>query len=140
MISYPATFKFDTKDKVYYVEFPDLPGCQTYGETEVEAIHNAKEALTGYLESIDSRKLKIPNPSKLKGRTIKYISPEKNVSFAIWLKKNRELLGFTQKDIAAVLKVTYQTYQRFEDPVRSNPTLKTILRLEEVFEKELIKV
>jgi len=140
MISYPAIFKYDSKGKVYNVEFPDLPGCQTYGETEEDALKYGREALTGYLESIDIRKLRIPDPSILKGKNIKYISPDKNVSFAIWLKKNREVLGLTQKDIASRLKIAYQTYQRFEDPVKSNPTLKTIIRLEKVFNQELLKV
>lgn len=140
MISYPAQIKYNKTDKVYHVEFPDLPGCITYGETEEEAINYAQEVLTGFLESIDGRSIKIPEPSNLKGKNIKLILPEKNVSFAIWLKINREKMGYSQKDIASKLKVTYQTYQRFENPEKSNPTLKTIIKLEEVFNKELIKV
>jgi len=139
-ISYPAVFKFDLIDKVFNVEFPDLPGCITFGETEEKAISNAQEALTGYLESIDSRKLSIPEPSKIKGKNIKFITPEKNVSFAIWLKKNREKQGLSQKQIAAKLNIAYQTYQRFEDPHKSNPTLKNIIRLEEVFHENLLEV
>ena len=70
MIEYPAIIEFDTKDNGYNVSFPDLPGCCTCSDTLDEAIEYAKEALTGYLESIDSRKLKIPTPSKLKGENI----------------------------------------------------------------------
>lgn len=140
MISYPAHIKYDLKERVYYVEFPDLPGCQTYGETKEDALNNAREALTGYLESIDLRKLKIPKPSLIKNKGIHFISPNKNVSFAIWLKMNREKMGLTQADIASKLHVTCQTYQRFEDPVKSNPTLKTITRLEEVFKQELLHI
>ncbi|EOQ98274.1 hypothetical protein LEP1GSC195_1448 [Leptospira wolbachii serovar Codice str. CDC] len=139
-ISYPAIIKYSSKDKVFNVEFPDLPGCFTFGENENEAILNAQEALTGYLESIDSRKLNIPEPSKLKGKDIKFITPEKNVSFAIWLKKSREKQGLSQKQIAQKLNIAYQTYQKFEDPHKSNPTLKTIIRLEEVFHENLISV
>ena len=127
-------------ETLFIVEFPDLPGCQTYGETELEALNNAQEALTGYLMSIDSRKIKIPDPSELKGKNIQYIIPEKNVSFAIWLKKTREKAGLSQKDVAEKLNIAYQTYQKFEDPEKTNPTLKTMMRLEEVFEEELIKV
>ena len=87
MIEYPAIIEFDTKDNGYNVSFPDLPGCCTCSDTLDEAIEYAKEALTGYLESIDSRKLKIPTPSKLKGENIYNIRPEKKVGFAIWLKK-----------------------------------------------------
>ncbi len=139
-VFYPAIIKHNKQDNVFYVEFPDLPGCLTYGDSKEDAMKNAQEALTGYLESIDSRKLSIPEPSELKGRDIHLISPEKNVSFAIWLKKNREKQGFTQKQIARKLNIAYQTYQKFEDPHKSNPTLKTILRLEEVLQENLIQV
>ena len=139
-ITYPAIIKYSSKEKVFNVEFPDLPGCFTFGENQEEAISNAQEALTGYLESIDSRKLSIPEPSKLKGKDIKFIMPDKNVSFAIWLKKSREKQGLSQKQIAEKLNIAYQTYQKFEDPHKSNPTLKTILRLEEVFHENLISV
>ncbi|TGK88531.1 type II toxin-antitoxin system HicB family antitoxin [Leptospira bourretii] len=139
-ISYPAIIKYSSKDKVFNVEFPDLPGCITFGDNENEAILNAQEALNGYLESIDSRKLNIPEPSKLKGKNIKFITPEKNISFAIWLKKSREKQGLSQKQIAQKLNIAYQTYQKFEDPHKSNPTLKTIIRLEEVFHENLISV
>ena len=83
-ISYPAIIKFSSKDKVYNVEFPDLPGCTTYGDSEEEALKNAQEVLSGYLESIDSRKLCIPESSKIKGKDIHLITPEKKISFAIF--------------------------------------------------------
>ena len=67
MIQYPAKIKKDNDS--YNVEFPDLPGCFTYGNDLESALSNAKEALTGYLESIDLRKIKIPNPSTLRGKT-----------------------------------------------------------------------
>jgi|JI10StandDraft_1071094.scaffolds.fasta_scaffold1070311_1 antitoxin HicB len=139
-ISYPAIIKFNSKDKVFNVVFPDLPGCLTFGDTKDEAIKNAQEALTGYLESIDSRKINIPDSSKIKGKNIHLITPEKNVSFAIWLKKNREKKGLSQKQIARKLNIAYQTYQKFENPQNSNPTLKTIIRLEEVFHENLLLV
>jgi antitoxin HicB len=37
----------------YLAYFPALPGCNTWGVTYEEAIDNAREALTGYLESLD---------------------------------------------------------------------------------------
>jgi antitoxin HicB len=55
MISYPAIIKYDKADKNYLVEFPDLPGCVTFGRTLEEAKQNAEEALSGYLESIFDR-------------------------------------------------------------------------------------
>ena len=58
MICYPAVVEYDREDDMYNVAFPDLPGCLTFGDTIDDAKANAKEALSAYLESIDSRKLK----------------------------------------------------------------------------------
>jgi antitoxin HicB len=140
MIEYPAVISYDKEDDVYNVSFPDLPGCFTYGDSLEEAKIHAKKALTGFHESIDSRKLKIPKPSNPTGEAVFYIRPEKNVAFAIWLKQKREEKGFTQEQIAGKLGIAYQTYQRFEDPAKSNPTLKTITRLEEVLHEKVLQV
>ena len=68
------------------------------------------------------------------------IEPDRKVGFAIWLKKQREARGLSQSEVADKLGIAYQTYQRIEDPARSNPTLKIILKLEEVFHRRLVHV
>lgn len=45
---YPAIFHKD--EQGYWVEFPDLPGCNTQGDTIEEAYKMAKEALALYLD------------------------------------------------------------------------------------------
>ncbi len=60
---YPALFHVE--DGVYWVEFPDLTGCQTYGESLSETVMNAKEALEGYAISIMENKEKLPEPSDI---------------------------------------------------------------------------
>ena len=60
---YPAIFTFE--DGCYNVEFPDLEGCLTYGETIEEAFFNAKEALAGYSASVLERGLNLPKASAL---------------------------------------------------------------------------
>jgi antitoxin HicB len=140
MIAYPALFEYDEKEKVYNVRFPDLPGCFTYGGTIDEARAIAKEALTGYLQSVDARKMRLPDPSKLEGDEVFHIEPETPVAFAIWLRKRREALGLSQSDVAKKLGIKYQTYQRIESPSKTNPTLKTIMRVEKVFNQKLVKV
>jgi len=138
MIQYPAKI---TKDNdAYNVEFTDLPGCLTYGDDLDSALENAKEALTGYLESIDLRKINIPKPSTLKGKDVFYISPEKTVAFAIWMKLKRAEKGLTQKKAAELLKVNFQAYQKYEDVRKANPTLKTIEKIETVFESQIIAI
>ena len=46
----------------YWVEFPDLPGCLTQGDTLEEAYQYAKEALNLYLDD----KKTFNNPSYIK--------------------------------------------------------------------------
>lgn len=44
---YPAIFR--KEESSYWVEFPDLQGCHTYGSSINEAMAAAQEALSGYL-------------------------------------------------------------------------------------------
>ena len=137
ILTYPARIRHTAEDKSYLAEFPDLPGCLTEGATLEEAKQNAKEALTGYLSSVFERNLKIPDPSVLKGKNIYGIEPEPEVTVPILLRKLRETRKLTQGDIAKVLGISYQAYQRLEKPGKSNPTLKTLERLAKVFNKDL---
>ena len=60
-IYYPAVFH--EEDGAYWVEFPDLPGCLTQGESEQEALDMAKDALGLYLdENLDN--IKAPSACK----------------------------------------------------------------------------
>jgi predicted RNase H-like HicB family nuclease len=42
--------EFDPEAKRWSAVFPELPGCATAGDTEAEAIHNAREALALWFE------------------------------------------------------------------------------------------
>ncbi len=135
ILSYPAKIHFEGKK--YLVEFPNLQGCLTEGDTLEEAKRNAREALTGYLASIFEREIKIPEPSGIKGKNIYRIEPEPEVAVPVILRKLRETRKLTQGDIAKVLGISYQAYQRLEKPGKSNPTIKTLERLAKVFNKDL---
>lgn len=41
----------------YTIYVPALPGCVSQGETRDEALNNIKEAIEGYLESLEARGL-----------------------------------------------------------------------------------
>ncbi|MCL1997594.1 MAG: type II toxin-antitoxin system HicB family antitoxin [Turicibacter sp.] len=56
---YPAIFHIE--ENTYWVEFPDLIGCQSFGDTLDEAHENAKEALSAYLVTLFEQGKK-PNP------------------------------------------------------------------------------
>ena len=46
----------------YLAEVPELPGCMTAGETEIEALQNLREAMTGWLMTALAHGLPIPDP------------------------------------------------------------------------------
>ncbi|MBM6834102.1 type II toxin-antitoxin system HicB family antitoxin [Megamonas hypermegale] len=69
---FPAIITFTKDDKnfpngVYEINFPDLEGCFTFGETLEEVFINAKDALNGMLWILEDDKEKtIPKPSNFK--------------------------------------------------------------------------
>ncbi len=44
------------EDGIFVVECPSLPGCISQGKTRTEAIKNIKDAIQGYLESLENHK------------------------------------------------------------------------------------
>lgn len=44
----------------YTVTVPALPGCVTEGDTLEEALNNAREAITGYIEALSLKGLPLP--------------------------------------------------------------------------------
>lgn len=46
--------RFDPAAKRWSAVFPELPGCATAGDTEGEAIQNAKEALALWFEPLEA--------------------------------------------------------------------------------------
>ena len=48
------------EDGWWMAEVPSLPGCITEGETKEEVMENIREAIEGYIESLEMRGLSIP--------------------------------------------------------------------------------
>jgi predicted RNase H-like HicB family nuclease len=48
------------EDGFFVAEVPSLPGCISQGETREEALANIREAITGYLESLNDHQEPIP--------------------------------------------------------------------------------
>lgn len=46
----------------FVAEVPALPGCVSEGATRAEALENVKEAIEGYLESLEAHGEPIPPP------------------------------------------------------------------------------
>jgi len=116
----------------YIAQFPDMPNVVTCGFTHEEALLMAKEALEGCLESDISRGLTIPPPTYKKGYPITVAS---HIILSLRL---RELRGKqSQADIADKLGLSYQAYQRLENPRKANPTVKTLEKIARVYGREL---
>jgi DNA-binding XRE family transcriptional regulator/predicted RNase H-like HicB family nuclease len=136
-IGYYAKINYIEKDKAFEVDFPGM-GIYTYGESLEDAKKQAQDALTGYLAVIVDKDMDLP-VQKLRSKSSLYlIKPDPKISFAIWIKKARQEKGYTQKQIADLLNISYQAYQKYEKTKTANPTLKRITELEKIFEDTII--
>jgi len=68
--SYTFPAIFDYADDGISVEFPDLPGVLTCGDTEEEAYRNANEALGLHLFGLEEDDIEIPLPSKIRALSV----------------------------------------------------------------------
>lgn len=48
------------EDEYWVVECPSLPGCISQGRTKEEAIANIREAIEGYIASLEEDRLPVP--------------------------------------------------------------------------------
>ena len=48
------------EDGIFIVECPTLPGCISQGKTREEALRNIKDAISGYLESLEKHNEPVP--------------------------------------------------------------------------------
>ena len=60
---YPAVFH--KEEDSYWVEFPDLPGCHSYGSSVTETMACAQEALAGYILTLLEQERPIAAPSDI---------------------------------------------------------------------------
>lgn len=63
MFVYPAIFH--QEDSSYWVEFPDLPGCQSFGDTLPETMAEAQEALAAYVLTLLEQRKPLAQPSDM---------------------------------------------------------------------------
>jgi antitoxin HicB len=127
---YNCTIEKD--EDMFIAQFPDMPNIQTIGNTHEEALAMAQEALEGCLESDISRNLPIPPRVFTGGYPV---SVANHIVLSLRL---RELRGEqSQTDIARRLGLSYQSYQRLENPKKANPTIKTLERIARVYGREL---
>ena len=125
----------DKEEDYFNVSFPQFQNINTYGETIEEAINNAEEALNGCIESDFERGFEIPDPQKYEGKDYYKISIRPHIEIAFQLRKIRAKRS--QIELAKELGISYQAYQRLENPRRCNPTIKTLEKIAKIFKKDL---
>lgn len=57
----------------YLIEFPDLPGCMSDGETIDEAIENGQDAIQAWIEAAKEVNRPIPIPGELESQSGKWV-------------------------------------------------------------------
>ena len=127
--------KIIKEDNYYIVTFPDFPNVNTFGDTKEEAIQNASDALNGCIESDFERGFKIPLPKTYSGKQYFPISVKPHIELSIKLREIRA--NKSQVEIANMLGISYQAYQKLEHPRKCNPTVKTLEKIASVYHKEL---
>lgn len=60
---YPIKVFYSEEDKGFIAVIPDLPGCSAFGETEEEAIKQARIAQELWVKTAKKEGRKIPEPS-----------------------------------------------------------------------------
>lgn len=123
------------EDGVYLVSFFDLPNVMTYGETLEEAREHASDALNGVLASDFERGFVLPRSKKHTGKQIYAVTVYPHIALAYTLRTLRR--KDSQQKIAKQLGISYQAYQRLENPRTCNPTVKTLERIGDVLGKDL---
>jgi antitoxin HicB len=121
------------EDDVFVVSFPDFPNINTFGETFDSAIIMAHEALNLTLGYDSERGFSLPERTEIEdGIKIKV---EENIHLSSLF---RSLRGKRpQSEIAKKLGISYQAYQKLENPDKCNPTIRTLEKLASVFDNEV---
>ncbi|MDD5189872.1 MAG: type II toxin-antitoxin system HicB family antitoxin [Dehalococcoidales bacterium] len=57
-MKFRIVIEYDPETKSYAAYCPELPGCCSAGDTEQEALDNAREAIALYLEPTNTKKVK----------------------------------------------------------------------------------
>jgi antitoxin HicB len=116
----------------YDAVFPDMTNIQTCGWSLDEALAMAKDALDAVLEVELSEGNAIPPPKHTSG----YAIPVANhIVIAMRLREWRG--DESQTAVAERLGIKYQSYQRLENPSKSNPTIKTLEKIAAVYGKKV---
>ncbi len=130
---------YSKADNCWYVEAPGFyDGIMTDGATLEIAKKMAAEAISGLIETYLEHNIPFSIPPACNEADYYAIPLEPGVSFALWLRNQRKTHNMSQADVAEKMGVKYQVYQKLENPRTTNPTLKTLCKIEQIFGNELV--
>lgn len=135
MIRYQAKIYKDGKR--WSVEFPDLPGCFSDGESLKEAKENAAESLSLYLEEARDPAWNIPKPKRYSSKDYFWITPHEDVAIPLMIRQARIKHGLSQKELSHLLGISFQQIQKLETPGKSNPTVRTLAAISRALQETL---
>jgi predicted RNase H-like HicB family nuclease len=69
MYKYEIIIYWDTKDRIYIADVPELPGCSAHGKTYNAALNNAQKAIQLWLDTAEEFGDPVPEP---KGHRLLY--------------------------------------------------------------------
>ena len=74
-LEYPFTIRHLNNEEGggYLIEFPDLPGCMSDGDSIVEAIQNGEDALQAWLQAAKESGRRIPEPNHTELQSGKWV-------------------------------------------------------------------
>ena len=72
---YPFTIRYLLPEEGggYLIEFPDLPGCMSDGDTVEEAISNGQDAIEAWIDAAKQMGRDIPKPGELEQQSGKWV-------------------------------------------------------------------
>ena len=119
------------------MEFPDLPGCFTEGNSREEALENAREALSLWLEEARDPLWELPAPKARRAKRYVWVTAYEDVSIPLMIRQARQRKGLSQRELAKKLDMTVQQLQKLECPGKSNPTVRTLAAVSEALDEQL---
>jgi predicted RNase H-like HicB family nuclease len=60
MTRYEVVIYWSAEDELFIAEVPELPGCMAHGESREEALRNAEDAISLWIEVAEPRGRPIP--------------------------------------------------------------------------------